>query len=257
MMEEEEKENGASDQVSADEVAEGAASENGAKEAEPAGEAADDGKADGAQSKKPQSKAMNARFAAERREREARAKAEREAKEAERKAYVKGQLDSLKTNPYTDEPISDEIDLEQYKVMRSLDEAGKDPIRGFAKAWAERTRSESAKRAEAERESKAKEAEMAGKAAKDVDDLVKAYPSVDTAALAKDESFQRFASGKYGRWTLTEIYEAYKGGKGGQAESKPKRSSPSSLPGGTNEPKSISDMTDEEFLEFRRGKYGH
>lgn len=256
MMEEEEKQNGA-EHVSADEVAEEGASEEGKEKAEPAGNGADDGGADGTQPKKAQSKAMNAKFAAERREREARAKAEREAKEAERKAYVKGQLDTLKANPYTDEPISDEIDLEQYKLMRELDEAGKDPIKGFAKAWAERTRSEMAKKADAERESQAKSKAEADKAKAEVDDLVRAYPEVDTAALAKDDGFQKFAGGKFGRWTLTEIYEAYKAKDGRQAESKPKRSSPSSLPGGTNEPKSLKDMTDDEFLAYRMEKYGH
>ncbi len=257
MMEEEERENGASDQVSADEVAEGAAPEDGKETGEPAAKAGDDGDSGETQPKRQQSKAMNAKFAAERREREARAKAEREAREAERKAYVKGQLDTLRTNPYTDEPISDEIDLEQYKLMRELDEAGKDPVRGFAKAWAERTRSEEAKKADAEKESQAKSKADADRAKAEVDDLLSAYPGTDTAALAKDEGFQRFASGKYGRWTLTEIYEAYKAKDGGQAGNRARRSSPSSLPGGTNEPKSLKDMTDDEFLAYRMEKYGH
>lgn len=256
MMEEEEKENGA-EQVSADEVAEESQNEEGNGEGKPAAKAGEDGNAADGQSKKGQSKAMNAKFAAERREREARAKAEREAREAERKAYVKGQLDTLKTNPYTEEPIADEIDLEQYKLMKELDDAGKDPVRGFAKAWAERTRSEAMKKADAEKESQAKSKAEADRAKAEVDDLLAAYPDADAAALAKDNGFQQFASGKYGRWTLTEIYEAYKAKGGRQAESKPKRSSPSSLPGGTNEPKSLKDMTDDEFLAYRMEKYGH
>lgn len=257
MMNEEENNDSVTEEVSADEVAGDAPeADDGAKEAAEAdeGDGADKTEATG---KKGQSKALNAKFAQERREREAKAKAERDAKEAERRAYVKGQLDSLRTNPYTDEPITDELDLEQYKIMKGLDDAGKDPIKGFAKAWAERTRSEAAKRQESEKAEASKREEESRKARGEVDDLMKAYPDLDTSSLAKDEGFQKFADGKYGRWTLKEIYEAYKGA-GKPAESRARaKSSPSSLPGGTSEPKSVSSMTDEEFLRYRMEKYGH
>ena len=255
MMQEEEKENGAAETES-EEVGEEEVKDEEKAESEPSANEGDDGKEDGKFEKKAQSKSVNARFAQERREREAqaKAKAEKEAREAERRAYVKGQVDTLKTNPYTGDPITDETDLEQYKVMKELDEKGDDPLKGFAKAWADRTRSEMSKREQAQ----AKKAEEAKQAQKEVDDLVAAYPGLDVPALVKDDAFQKFASGKYGRWTLTEIYETYKAKDGRQAESKPRaKSSPSSMAGGTSEPKSINDMTDDEFLRYRSEKYGY
>lgn len=255
MMQEEEKENGAAETES-EEVGEEEVKDEEKAESEPSANEGDDGKEDGKSEKKAQSKSVNARFAQERREREAqaKAKAEKEAREAERRAYVKGQVDTLKTNPYTGDPITDETDLEQYKVMKELDEKGDDPLKGFAKAWADRTRSEMSKREQAQ----AKKAEEAKQAQKEVDDLVAAYPGLDVPALVKDDAFQKFASGKYGRWTLTEIYETYKAKDGRQAESKPRaKSSPSSMAGGTSEPKSINDMTDGEFLRYRSEKYGY
>lgn len=255
MMREEEKNNGAAETES-EEVGEEEVKDEEKAESEPSANEGDDGKEDGKSEKKAQSKSVNARFAQERREREAqaKAKAEKEAREAERRAYVKGQVDTLKTNPYTGDPITDETDLEQYKVMKELDEKGDDPLKGFAKAWADRTRSEMSKREQAQ----AKKAEEAKQAQKEVDDLVAAYPGLDVPALVKDDAFQKFASGKYGRWTLTEIYETYKAKDGRQAESKPRaKSSPSSMAGGTSEPKSINDMTDDEFLRYRSEKYGY
>lgn len=259
MMQEEEKENGVPE-TGGEEVDEEEVKDEETKESEPAANEGIDGKEDGKSEKKAQSKSMNAKFAQERREREAKekAKAEKEAREAERRAYVKGQVDTLKTNPYTGDPITDEMDLEQYKVMKELDGRGEDPIKGFAKAWADRTRSEMSKREQALKDEQAKKDEETKRVKKDVDDLVAAYPGLDTAALARDEAFNEFASGKLGRWTLTEIYEAYKAREGRQAESKPRaKSSPSSMAGGTSEPKSISDMTDEEFLRYRAEKYGY
>lgn len=255
MMQEEEKNNGAAETES-EEVGEEEVKDEEKAESEPSANEGDDGKEDGKSEKKTQSKSVNARFAQERREREAqaKAKAEKEAREAERRAYVKGQVDTLKTNPYTGDPITDEMDLEQYKVMKELDEKGDDPLKGFAKAWADRTRSEMSKREQAQ----AKKDEEAKQAQKEVDDLVAAYPGLDVPALVKDDAFQKFASGKYGRWTLTEIYETYKAKDGRQAESKPRsKSSPSSMAGGTSEPKSINDMTDDEFLRYRSEKYGY
>ena len=255
MMQEEEKENGAAETEN-EEVGEEEVKDEEKAESEPSANEGDDGKEDGKSEKKTQSKSVNARFAQERREREAqaKAKAEKEAREAERRAYVKGQVDTLKTNPYTGDPITDETDLEQYKVMKELDEKGDDPLKGFAKAWADRTRSEMSKREQAQ----VKKAEEAKQAQKEVDDLVAAYPGLDVPALVKDDAFQKFASGKYGRWTLTEIYETYKAKDGRQAESKPRaKSSPSSMAGGTSEPKSINDMTDDEFLRYRSEKYGY
>lgn len=259
-MMEEDKESSTA-QTESEEVAEDEVQGGDEAKEEPAANGGEDGESEAkAEPKTKQSKALNAKFARERREREARAKAEKEAKEAERRAYVKGQLDTLKTNPYTDEPITDELDLEQYKLMAELDSQGKDPIRSFAKAWAEKERAEASRKAEAAKAETSKREEESKRARDEVDELIKAHPGLDTSALAKDEAFQEYASGKYGRWTLREIYESFQAmPKGRDAQEAPRktRSSPSSLPGGSNEPKSVASMSDEEWLSYRQEKYGH
>lgn len=211
-------------------------------------------------SRKKQSKATNAEFARRRREQEARAKAEKEAKETERKAYLQGQIDATKVNPYTDEPIKDQLDFEQYAIMKELDERGLDPIKGFAKALAEKERSDRAKRDEEEKAAKAKEHEEMRKAQSEVDELTKAYPGIDTSELAKDPGFQEYAENKYGRWTLKEIYEGwieedYKAKR--QARGAKVSAMPTSTPQGASRRKSFSDMTDEEFIAYQRERFGH
>jgi len=103
------------------------------------------------QDKKTTNKANAERRIAEkqRKEQERRAKElAEEKKKAEREAYLKGIKMALgDRNPYTDKPIIDEEDLEEYEIMKKLDEQGKDPVEDYSdyikeqKRLAKKTRS--------------------------------------------------------------------------------------------------------------------
>lgn len=241
-----------------DESGEKPLSEGGA-----AAEEGDDAEPKGKETEKPkQSKAENAEFARRRREAEARAKAEKEAKEREEreKEYRKGKIDALKTNPYTGDAIEDDFDLEQYELMKELDDEGKDPVRSYPKAYADKIKAE---RLESERKSK-ESAEASARMQKgidgEVDELRRSYPDLDTAELARNPNFQKFANGKYGRWTLKEIYEGYleEGLRQARiAKADRKASTPSSASKGVKASKSFADMSDEEFLAYRKERFGH
>lgn len=220
-------------------------------------------KGDGSVQPDAQSRAKNAEYAKKRREAEAKAKADREAEtqRREQQALVKGKIEGLNgKNPYTEEPITNEYELHIYEVMKKLDDAGKDPIKHLAKALADEHREQTKAQAEEQAKQKAESDRQAQsaresreKAISDIKALKEAYPSLKTeeiSELIKSDLFRE----KAGRWTLREIYEyqqANAGTKSGIKLPNAKPSTPSSATGGSNTPKSIMDMTDEEFLAYK------
>lgn len=222
---------------------------------------------------KEKEKAKNAEFAKKRREREAKEKAERE--KAERLAYedkirkeaaLNAKLGMLKTNPYTDEPIVDEEDLKIYELQKELDDEGKDPVADLPKRLAEVNRKRAKELAEKTKKD-TEEAETRRKRIGDeISELRNKYPKVNTAELAKDELFREVSQGRFGRWSLTEIYERYIDEKSKREEkekeekakekAKEVTKAPSSQNRGVNSPaKKVEDMTDEEFLDYYNKKY--
>lgn len=81
----------------------------------------------------------------------------REQKEREEKirkdAKLEAELGLIKTNEFTGEKITDEEDLEIYKIMKEIDEKGGDALNDLPKVLAERNRKakEEAKKAEEDR----------------------------------------------------------------------------------------------------------
>jgi len=219
---------------------------------------------------KEETKDKNAYYAQKRREQEAKAKEKSQTDiiEKERQdAYLKGKLDATKVNKFTDEPIEDEYDLEIYELQLELDKQGKDPINDLGAELAKRNRSK--KLAEAE-QLKAKETEQE-KIKQEIAKFKESYPNVNVSELSKDEDYVKYAENKFGRWTLEEIYEGYLKVKKAKASEEQERSAgdnakqlankrskvPSSNP--VSQPtlnKSVSEMTDEEFREYWKKKYG-
>lgn len=153
-------------------------------------------------------KGKNSYFAQKRREQEAKAKEQTQADiiEKERKdAYLKGKLEAIKVNKFTDAPIEDEYDLEIYELQLELDKQGKDPVNDLASELARRNRSKVQVEKQKLEQENAKKTEMEN----DIKAFMKVYPKVDTRELSNNEDFQKFANDKFGRWSLTEIYEAY------------------------------------------------
>lgn len=144
--------------------------------------------------KEPQSRERNAEEARKRRE-------------AEKQAAVnKARLDAILEatdgiNPYTNEPMKDADDVEEYLNMRKIEKEGRDPIADYA-SWTK----QQAKARKAEQEA---QAAQEAKARDDIEAFRKAHPDVDTNALFKDEAFTDYAEGKLGNKSLSQIYDGY------------------------------------------------
>lgn len=156
-------------------------------------ETAPDGKnAEGV--KETQSKEDNAKFAAERRKKET----ETAIRQAEEKAIIR----TLRgKNPYTNEPIKDSSDVEEYKTMLEIDEAGGDPVADYAKHLKNKSRQEQVKQT--------KEQQRQEWFDKDKVDFETKHPDVDLTELAQDKTFMNFAKGKIGNIAMAEIYSDY------------------------------------------------
>lgn len=143
---------------------------------------------------KVQSKEDNAEFARRRREQEKL----QAIKQAEEKAIIR----TLKgVNPYTNEPIKDSSDVEEYKTMLEIDEAGGDPIADYAKHLKDKSRQELTNQTKAQQRQEWFE--------KDKVDFETKHPDVDLTELAQDKTFMKFAKGKIGNIPMAEIYSDY------------------------------------------------
>lgn len=143
---------------------------------------------------KVQSKEDNAEFARRRREQEKL----QAIKQAEEKAIIR----TLKgVNPYTNEPIKDSSDVEEYKTMLEIDEQGGDPVADYVKHLKDKTRQAHIKQSE--------EQKRAEWFVKDKSEFAEKYPDVSLDELIKDDLFKKFAKGKVGNVPMAEIYSDY------------------------------------------------
>ena len=215
-------------------------------------------------------KERRAEQARKRREREANEKAERERQAREeqirKEAETNAKLGVITVNPWTNKPIRDKQDLEIYEIMKQLDESGKDPLSDLPEALAQRARDSAAASKKAEEDAKLVQDNLK----KEISDLRKKYPKVNTKELADDPLYEEIAEEKGGRWTVLEIYEEYlhrkgdaKKGEDNSDEDKrikeiAKGNKQTSSNGGSSNKggeKKVEDMTDEEFRSYYRKKY--
>lgn len=210
--------------------------------------------------KKPnQDDEFNAKMARERREKERR---DKELKDA----YEKGKSETLNnmgaTNKFTQSKITDDFDLEIYKLQQEIEKNGDDPIKDLPKYLASRNR----QKAIQEQEEQKKKQEESDSINKDIADFSKAYPSVNVKELLDDENFADYSFGKLGTAPLKEIYQKYlsfreRNGLGDKDKeldklAKQKSSGPSSQTK-KKQDKSYKEYTDEEVLDNlrKRGIY--
>lgn len=146
-------------------------------------------------------KKKNSEFAKERRAKEA-AEKERVHKEEVETARVQGIIDGVDgINPFTNEPMKNKADVEEYLTMRDIKKAGGDPLKDFAKKVKEKQAQKEAQ------EKKAKEIEES--TSKEVKEFGEKHPDIDLSKLLADEDFKDFSYGKFGEFTILEIYEKY------------------------------------------------
>ena len=153
---------------------------------------ADEGE-NGTETAPKQENSKNKEFARQRRERERQAEL--------KKARIEGIKSVLKNNPYTDKPIEDDSDVEEYLLMKQIEEDGKDPITDYPEYVKKQAR-EAARGA-------AKEQEKNDKVTRELEEFATAYPTVNVNDVLQDENFRSFAEGKLDKKSLSEVYASY------------------------------------------------
>ena len=197
--------------------------------------------------------------AEKRRQREEREQAIRDT--LERDSYRKGIVDAVGgVNPYTNEAIKDDADIDEYLLMKKLEKEGKDPIEDYAAAVKGEKR-EQAEKAKAEKQRVA-----------ELNEFAERFPNVDVTALLQDAKFGKFAGKRVQHESLATVYTDYLDfTKGNEAEVErkavvkakvaemKKRASPGSLHGDGSTPpeKSVDDMSPAEFeMYLKKVKMG-
>ena len=128
-------------------------------------------------------------------------------REAERQAELKkARYDAIKeavdgVNPFTNQPIEDDIDVEEYLAMKEIKKQGGDPLTDYSKYHKDKQKEE-AKIAE----QKLKDEEWIEN---DYKDFKSKHPEVNLEKLALDTAFMQFAEELVGKKPMAEIYDSY------------------------------------------------
>lgn len=131
----------------------------------------------------------------------------RRRREAERQAELKkARYDAIKeavdgVNPFTNQPIEDDIDVEEYLAMKEIKKQGGDPLTDYSKYHKDKQKEE-AKIAE----QKLKDEEWIQN---DYKDFKSKHPEVNLEKLALDTAFMQFAEELVGKKPMAEIYDSY------------------------------------------------
>lgn len=141
-----------------------------------------------------QNKEQNAENARRRRE----AERQKEMRELREQTIIKA-LNGK--NPYTGEPMTDSLDVEEFETMQEIAKNGGDPVNDYPKI-----RKQKAREAVAKSEEDGKTAEWY---AKDRESFAAEYPDVNLSELIRDEDFSDYADGKVGKRPLSEIYRGF------------------------------------------------
>jgi hypothetical protein len=140
-----------------------------------------------AEKQKMQTKEENAEYARKRRE----IKRNEELKRA--------RLDAIKEvvpkNPFTNEPILDDDDVEEYLLMKKINDEEKDPIKDYPKYVKELKKS--------------RKTDTYADIFNEKEEFSKSFPNVNVGELQKDALFSIFAKGKSEKMSLAEIYTEY------------------------------------------------
>lgn len=155
-----------------------------------------------AKEQKPvQSKEQNADYARARREREQAEALQKARKSAAEEERVKSVIEFVKTNPYTQKPITNAEEVKQYLRMKAISDKGGDPVNDYADEIDREQREKSKKEAE--------RVEHQQKIVSDVNDFRKEHPDLNlNEMLQRDELFQALLLGNEGK-SLNDVYGIY------------------------------------------------
>lgn len=155
-----------------------------------------DSKTDESQSeeKKTQSKEDNAEFARRRREQERKAELKKE-----RYSTIIEMFDGV--NPYTDKPMVDDADVEEYLAMKEISKKGGDPVKDFAQYVKDKKKEENK---QIEEDNKREEWIK-----NDAKEFKTKFPNIELSKLFEQPDFVAFANEKIGKIALSDIYQSY------------------------------------------------
>lgn len=154
--------------------------------------------------KKKQDSATNAEFARQRRERE---KAEEKAKQ-ELEFYKR----EIGINPWTDQPIEDADDINEYRLMKQIEKEGGDPLNDYAKRLKlQRKEKKEQKENKASNASFSEltEEQQQARVNDEITEFSSQYPDVNVSELFENEGFMDFAGEYLGKVPLTVAYSMY------------------------------------------------
>jgi hypothetical protein len=158
-------------------------------------------------------------------EEENREQARRRRQDDEKKALEKRELDTAikltgGKNPFTQEKIVDQADLDELYLMKEIEASGGDPVADYAKTLKKKQKEES---------KVVNEKTMTEEQAKsDWQSFQTAYPAITLKSLQDDADFLDYAEGKIGNKPLSKIYEGYLRIKG---KTEPKKETVKPSPG--------------------------
>ena len=155
-----------------------------------------------AKEQKPvQTKEKNAEYARARREREQAQAIEKARMTAAEEERVKSVIEFVKTNPYTEKPITNAEEVKQYLRMKAISDKGGDPVKDYADEIDREQKEKSKKEAE--------KAEYQQKIVSDVNDFRKEHPDLNlNDMLQNDKLFQALLIGNEGK-SLNDVYNEY------------------------------------------------
>lgn len=131
---------------------------------------------------------------------------EDEIEKIRRQAYLDGVKKSFNgINPYNQQKIEDEYDLQVFETMQELKEKGLDPIKDFPKYVADKNREAIAKQKEEEEKKQAEQVKLQ----EELKDFIATYPKVDVNELLKNEEFSEVTQGLLEKISIKEAYELY------------------------------------------------
>lgn len=148
-----------------------------------------------------QTKEKNAEYARARREREQAQAIEKARMTAAEEERVKSVIEFVKTNPYTEKPITNAEEVKQYLRMKAISDKGGDPVKDYADEIDREQKEKSKKEAE--------KAEYQQKIVSDVNDFRKEHPDLNlNEMLQNDKLFQALLIGNEGK-SLNDVYNEY------------------------------------------------
>jgi hypothetical protein len=118
------------------------------------------------------------------------------------KGRVNGILEAVNhTNPFTNEKIEDDEDIQEFLIMREMKEKGLDPVEDYSKYLKSLAREKRVEQSKNEKETNFVQ--------NDIQIFSERYPNLKINDVLNNEEFVAFANASIGKVPLADLYENY------------------------------------------------